>query len=168
MAEALLRFRLTAREVPDVHVHSAGVMDGGAKATADTIATLADRGVDLSRHRSRQMTPELLQSADLIVAMARVHVREAVLLLQDVWPRTFTLKDLVRRGEMAGWRMPDQPLDEWLAKVHAGRTPHNMVGTSGEDDVADPIGRNAAFYRKTAEEIDDLVRRMGTLIWGTR
>jgi protein-tyrosine phosphatase len=168
MAEALLRFRLTAREVPGVRVHSAGLMKGGAKATQDTIATLADRGVDASRHTSRQITLEMLGAADLVVAMARGHVREAVLQVPDLWPRAFTLKELVRRGEAAGPRMADQPLDEWLAKVHAGRTPQQLVGTSADDDVADPIGRNAAFYRKTVEEIDDLVRRMATLIWGLR
>ena len=91
MAEALLRYRLTAREVPGVRVHSAGLMKGGAKATQDTIATLADRGVDASRHHSRQITLEMLGAADLVVAMARGHVREAVLQVPDLWPRAFTL-----------------------------------------------------------------------------
>jgi hypothetical protein len=98
--------------------------------------------------------------------MAREHVREAVLLHPDAWPRSFTLKELVRRGEEAGPRSADQPLVEWLDKVQAGRSRSDLLGVSVDDDVADPIGQRRPVYEKTADELDDLTRRLAALLWG--
>ena len=164
MAEGLLR-QYAARAGVDVHVHSAGLMEGGRGASPDGIAVMQTRGVDNARHLSRQMTADLLRASDLVIGMAREHVREAVLLVPDLFPRVYTLKEFVRRAEQAGARSPDQPLDEWLEKVHAGRTHSNLLGQSDDDDVADPIGRPRQHYERTADEIDDLVRRMVALLW---
>jgi protein-tyrosine phosphatase len=141
-------------------------MEDGRAATDDGVEVMAARGVDTSGHVSRRLTPEMLTTADVIIGMAREHVREAVLLIPDCWSRTFTLKELVRRGEEAGRRSPDQPLTEWLDKVHAGRTRSDLLGISADDDVADPIGQRRAVYEKTADELDDLTRRLATLLWG--
>jgi hypothetical protein len=93
-------------------------------------------------------------------------VREAVLLSPGCWSRTFTLKDLVRRGEEAGPRRPDQPLAAWLAHLHAGRTRADLLGASVDDDVADPIGRKRGVYEGTATELDDLTARLAKLVVG--
>src|SRR5947209_10327022 len=103
MAEAFLRHRLEGRRV-DVHVGSAGLRLVGEPASANGVDVLAERGIDLSSHRSRIIDRQLLEGADLTVAMSREHLREAVLTLPDAWPRAFTLKELVRRGETIGPR----------------------------------------------------------------
>jgi protein-tyrosine phosphatase len=165
MAEGLLKARAAERGV-DATVHSAGLMDDGRAATADGVQVMAARGVDTSGHLSRHMTRDMLDAADLVVGMAREHVREAVLLHPDAWPRSFTLKELVRRGEEAGPRSADQPLLEWLDKVQAGRSRSDLLGVSLDDDVADPIGQRRPVYEKTADELDDLTRRLAALLWG--
>ena len=165
MAEGLLAARAAERgEV--VTAHSAGLMDDGRRATEDGVAVMAARGVDTSGHLSRRMQVEMLERADLVVGMAREHVREAVLLNPSCWSKAFTLKELVRRGEDAGGRSADQPVAEWLAKVHAGRTRADLLGSSSEDDVADPIGQRRNAYEATADELDDLTRRLANLLWG--
>src|SRR5688500_13518527 len=167
MAEALLRARTTAAGL-DVRVHSAGLLEGGSGASPDGVAVMGGRGLDTSTHRSRQVTEAMIDDADLVIGMARGHVREAVLLVPDAFPRIYTLKELVRRGEQAGGRAPGQPLDEWLNKLHAGRTHSDLLGSSPDDDVADPIGRPRAEYERTAAELDDLVTRLFALVWGER
>src|SRR5205807_9477899 len=97
--------------------------------------------------------------------MAREHLREAVLLVPACWPRAFTLKELVRRGEIAGPRQAGQSFERWLAAVHAGRERGDLLGASAEDDVADPIGLPVRVYRETANEIDGLTRRLVELAW---
>lgn len=79
MAEALLRRRLEAAGIP-ARVHSAGLLPGGRPATADGVAVMAARGLDTSAHVSRQLTRDLVAGADLVIGMAREHVREAVVL----------------------------------------------------------------------------------------
>lgn len=165
MAEAFLRHRLERAGV-DAHVHSAGLLESGRRATSEGVAALEAFGLDTSQHRSRRMTKEMVDDADLVLCMAREHVREAVLLSPEAWPRSFTLKELVRRGEQAGPRAPDQPFEEWLGKVHAGRTRADVLGSSAEDDVADPIWASWSIYERTAAEIKELIDTMVDLIWG--
>jgi protein-tyrosine-phosphatase len=161
MAAVLLAARLEER---GVHVSSAGLITDGWPATDEGVAAMAARGFDTSSHRSRRMTARMLAEADLVVAMAREHVREAVGLEPGVWPRVFTLKELVRRGERVGPRSPDQPLGEWLAAVHDGRRTADLLGASPDDDVADPIGRPQAAYDATASELEELVTRLANLL----
>lgn len=113
------------------------------------------------------MTADLLSQADLILAMAREHVREAVVTAPETWPRTFTLKELVRRAGRVGPRQPAEPLDAWLARVHEGRTPRELMGRSDEDDVADPIGQPRKAYERMIEEVDSLLEQVVWMVWGS-
>ena len=164
MAEAFLRHRLDELGV-EARVHSAGRLFDGSPASADGVAVMRALGFDTSRHRSRRLTPDMARQSDLILGMAREHVRDVAVISQDIWPRAFTLKELVRRGTAVGPRSPGQPFDEWLAKVHAGRTTAELLGPSGDDDIDDPIGESAAFYRRTAAEIQDLTDMLVELAW---
>ncbi|MFP5319057.1 MAG: hypothetical protein ACLGI2_12290 [Acidimicrobiia bacterium] len=166
-AEAILRHRLGRAGVP-ASVRSAGLIQGGGQpASAHGVDVLSGLGIDLSSHRSRHMTADLLSQADLILAMAREHVREAVVTAPETWPRTFTLKELVRRAGRVGPRQPAEPLDAWLARVHEGRTPRELMGRSDEDDVADPIGQPRKAYERMIEEVDSLLEQVVWMVWGS-
>ena len=148
-----------------MHVGSAGLRLVGEPASANGVDVLAARGLDMSSHRSRILDRELLEGTDLVLAMSREHLREAVLALPDIWPRAFTLKELVRRGEMIGPRVPGESIDAWLARAHAGRSHADLLGTSSDDDVEDPIGLSRSAYEKTADELSALVGRLVDLLW---
>jgi protein-tyrosine phosphatase len=165
MAEALLRHHLAAAGV-DAHVHSAGLLEGGVPATPDGVAVMADYGLDTSTHISRTVTEEMLE-ADLIICMAREHLREAVLLHPPSWRRAFTLKELVRRGELSGGRQPDESLEDWLMHLQQDRSRQDLLGSSSADDVADPIGQGRATYQRTANELDSLIGVLVGLAWPT-
>ncbi|MGI8686725.1 MAG: hypothetical protein ACR2MO_16825 [Acidimicrobiales bacterium] len=164
MAEAFLRQRLADLGV-EARVHSAGRLFVDTPATAEGITAMRAFGHDTSGHRSARLTPETARSADLILAMAREHVRDVAVLGQDVWPRAFTMKEIVRRANAVGARTPGQPFDEWLAKLHAGRATTDILGSSPDDDVADPIGESPAVYSRTAAEIRALTDELVDLAW---
>lgn len=151
----------------EAHVHSAGLLSPGQPVPDYGVAVMADRGFDTTGHRSRRLSPELVGPTDLIVAMAREHVGEIVAEDPAAWGRTFTLKELVRRGERLGPRRADQTLADYLAQLHAGRRPADLMGHSAEDDVADPMGASRSVYERTAAEIDDLTARLARLIAGS-
>lgn len=159
MAEVLLQRHLDAGGV-EARVSSAGELPPGVPAADGSVRAMAARGLDLDRHRSRMMDPDLLAAADLVVGMARRHVREAVLAHPEAWPRTFTLKELVRRGEAVGPRRPAQSLEAWLRLVNFGRQTGELLGEDPDDDVEDPIGAPDHVYEATARELDDLVGRL--------
>lgn len=164
MAEALLRHHGADLGV-DLSVHSAGILRSGQPASSSSVDLLNLRGIDLSAHRSTKMTTEALLGADLVLGMAREHVREAAVLAPAAWPRSFALKALVRTGEKLGPRRADETPSDWLARVHQLRSPADMMGSSPEDDVADPIGQPRAAYQRMVAELDDLVDRLAALLW---
>ena len=74
LAEALLLTALTARGVTEVMVSSAGTGAwDGAPASEGAYLVGLERGLDLSGHRARLLTRELVDQADLILTMARHH-----------------------------------------------------------------------------------------------
>jgi len=164
MAEAILQHRLDQIGVASV-VRSAGLLSDGHPATDSAADTMAARGLDISGHRSRRITPEMLVGPDLIIGMAREHVREAVVLRPELYVRTFTLKEIVRRGSDVGARAPGQSIDAWLRVTHEGRKPTQLMGASPLDDVADPVGRPAPVYDATARELDELAEQLVDLLW---
>jgi protein-tyrosine phosphatase len=164
MAEALLGATLAERGI-EARVSSAGRVSDGQPATDTAVDTMAERGLDISEHQSRRMTPSMLASADLIVAMTREHVREAAVLWPDCYPVSFTLKELVRRGEDEGSRPEGEALEDWLMRLHKGRRPLDHLGASPDDDVADPVGQGAKVYELTATELAGLTTRLVDLLW---
>ncbi len=147
-------------------MRSAGLLEGGHPASAHGVAVLEGMGIDLSGHRSQVVTAGLLRQADLILAMAREHVREAVVQAPDVWSRTFTLKELVRRAQRVGPRQPGEALGAWLESIHTGRSMRELMGFSGDDDVADPIGQPRVAYERMVSELEKLVDQAVWLVWG--
>ena len=166
MAEALLQRRLTERGIA-ARVHSAGMLYDGRPVSEPSVAVLAARGLDIAAHVSRKMIPGFLEDADLILGMARTHVREAVVSHASAWPRSFTMKELVRRGEEVGQRIAGESLADWLDRVHAGRAVNELLGDSDEDDIFDPFGLPQAVYERTAVEISDLVDRLVAIAFAT-
>ena len=74
LAEALLRRDLTARGFPEIEVGSAGTGAwDGAPASEGAYLVGLERGLDLSGHRARLLTRELVEGADLVLTMARHH-----------------------------------------------------------------------------------------------
>lgn len=125
---------------------------------------MARRGLDMAPHRSRVLTSEQLDAADLVLAMERQHVREAYLLSPSALERMFTLREFVRRALPIGPVVGD--LHTWIAQVSAGRRPGDLVGESSVDDTPDPFGLAAEDYERTAAELDDLCTWTADLLTG--
>jgi protein-tyrosine phosphatase len=165
MTAALLNRHLGALCNP-VAVRSAGLLQEGEPPSPGAISAVVPYGLDISGHRSHRVTVADLTWADLVLGMAREHVRHAVVTAPDTWPLAFTLKELVRRGEEIGARKPGEGLAEWLAQVHEGRERAALLGDSEADDVADPMGGPPQAYADTAALLDELMGRLVGLCWG--
>jgi protein-tyrosine phosphatase len=162
MAEALLRQRASQLSL-DLRASSAGLMYDGARASDGAIEAMKRRKIDLSGHASRVVHAGMLAEADLVLCMARMHLREAIVLDRECFSRTFTVKEFVRRAEAAGPRGAE-PFAEWLARVGAGRTPSHLLGDDPADEVRDPLGRSSRFYRRTADELAKLVEQVAWFV----
>lgn len=75
LAEARFRQLLAEQGREDIDVSSAGTSAyDGAPASEGAYLVALERGLDLGAHRARLLTPELVTSADLILAMSSGHV----------------------------------------------------------------------------------------------
>jgi len=164
MAAALLVHHLAEARIPAL-IASAGLLEGGRPASSESVAVLKARGIDLSRHRSRRISPQLVAEADLILGMERRHVRAAVMLDADAATRSFALKDLIRRALERGGRRPDRPLSEWLDELDDGRSSERIAGDVRVDEVEDPLGRGPEAFESCASELDLLARGLRHLVW---
>lgn len=159
MAEGLLRAIAAEHGLP-LTASSTGLLYEGKGPSGNGVEVLAARGIDIAGHRSRILAAEQVAAADLVLAMAREHLRETVVLAPDAFSRTFTIRELARKAPDIGRRAPDESLEAWLERAHEGRDPREMLRSGDEDDVADPIGKSRADYEHTAEELDRLLRRI--------
>ncbi len=74
LAEALLRRELEALDTDDIHVSSAGTGAwDGAPGSEGAYLIALEHGLDLSGHRARLLTREVVESSDLVLTMARHH-----------------------------------------------------------------------------------------------
>jgi protein-tyrosine phosphatase len=168
LAEVTLAARASERSLP-VTVSSAGVQAvPGVGATPPTIDAARRLGLDLAGHESAALAHDAVRAADLVVGLERRHVQEVVLLEPVAFTKTFTLKELVRRGDAVGPRGADEPVAEWLARLHQGRRPMDQLGASADDDVTDPTRSPAVDHRTTAEEIDRLGTEVLDLLFPAR
>lgn len=75
LAEAITRAHLDRRGWAHVQVASAGLSaTGGEPASREAVVVAARRGVDLSGHRSRALTRDMVDWADLVLAMGPAHL----------------------------------------------------------------------------------------------
>lgn len=75
MAEAILRREVRARELDTVRVASAGTGAwDGAPASEGAYLVGIENELDLSAHRARLLTRDLVDGADLVLTMSRHHL----------------------------------------------------------------------------------------------
>lgn len=163
MAEALLRARLGDRAA-DVGVGSIGQLFDGRSAEKGAIKAMADRGIDLSTHRSRKQTPAMIADASVILAMEKAHVRDLSVLAPGTFQRTFTLPEFVRLVEAEPPRT-DRDLRRWVERLGAEREHLGYLSSDGADEIADPMGRSNRVFRSCAHELEAYVDRLADRIW---
>jgi protein-tyrosine phosphatase len=133
---------------PDVVVASAGVPGlDGREMDAEMAAQLRARGGDPEGHRSRVLTTQVLDGADVVLTMEFAHL----LRISQGWPdqagKVFGLRRLA--DALGRVDAPSSGLD-LLDQAHAVSVPEGMHW-----DVDDPHRRGKAAARACADVIDE-------------
>jgi len=136
MAEGLLKHLLGGG--PAVTVSSCGT--GGfidLPATEEAVEVMKEAGVDISSHRSRSLTEELLKEASLVLVMSERHLRHIEMLYPGYGRVTYLLRDYVSESPAFSDTSPDIP---------------------------DPIGKGIEVYRQVyamlKEDLEKLAARL--------
>ena len=160
IAEGLLRAAFAERMGPDApEVASAGTMGWtGSRADPSSIRAAAERGVDISGHRAREVSEDDVARADLVVAMAPEHAHAFA---GEAGSRTFTLKELVRLLEALPETEDASPgrLSERIAQADRLRRA-GFEGDPRDEEIGDPLGMPPDAFRAVAAELDAWCSRL--------
>jgi L-threonylcarbamoyladenylate synthase len=107
----------------------------GLGASFEACQAASERGLDLSGHRSRFVTRDLLARTKLVLTMTRQHRRTLLDLHPGAVDRVFTLK-----GYAAG--------------AGASDAIGSLPSAGSAEDIPDPIGLGIEAYRRVAAEIE--------------
>ncbi len=119
MAEALLRARFDARGRGTVA--SAGITAlVGRPADPMAIELLAERGIDLSGHRARQLTPEMIGGADLVLVMEAEQQQELERLSRAARGRVHRLGRFGGFDVEDPYRLPRPAFERALRQIERG------------------------------------------------
>jgi protein-tyrosine-phosphatase len=131
MAEAILRSKLRKHGLQNVRVMSAGVAtEDGFPAHPLAIGVCLNHGVKLNDHRSRYLTAEMMQEADLVLGMTESHIR----VLSGTYPEEASKIHLLKL-----YGRDDPPI---------------------EHEVADPIGVDPIQYERCFRLLEDELDRI--------
>jgi len=99
IAEGALRALLKGRGIENIDVCSAGTASmPGSPATQYAIEAVKTWNADISCHRSRPLSGELLEEMDLILVMTSMHYHEVLSLLPGADEKTYLLKNFPEPG----------------------------------------------------------------------
>src|SRR5262245_12827780 len=166
IAEGLLRAAFETRLGTDAPaVSSAGTMGwSGSSAVPNSVDAAAERGVDISDHRARELSVRDIGAATLILGMSREHAEEVVAWAPDAASRTFTLKELVRLLEA----LPPGSEGDLASRVAAADALRSsgFSGNPDDEDVADPLGMPLESFRAVTWELDEWCARLVDGLFG--
>jgi protein-tyrosine phosphatase len=162
MAMLLLADHLSRRGVV-ARVHSAGTLGWGGPATANSVAVMAERGLDLTHHESQRLNAGLVVGADLVLGMTRNHVTGVLTHDPTAATRAFVIGEAVRLGTRVGPARAGQPVRAWTDAV-ADLRPNGRTSARLPDEVEDPVGEPLDVYRRTAEQLDGFTAALAELL----
>jgi len=137
MKELILDEYGTGCRVVPMEVLSAGTHTlEGSPASDYAVMVAGEHGIDLSVHRSRMVTEDLLGHADLVLTMEENHTRYIKCMAPDI-DYVYELKRYGVDGESA----------------------------EGSVDVRDPIGMDRSVYAEVFDELEREIRRVSRRIF---
>lgn len=164
LAEAVFR-----RAAPQgVRTESFGTTDLGPVPPLEAAQEAAGRlDLDLSGHLARALSEGDLAHADLVIGFERAHVLAAVVAARARRERTFTLTELV--AILDGIRVA--PRADRLASARRALElldVHWPFEATGNDELADPLGRAPNVQHELALRVESLVARLAQQLFTAR
>jgi protein-tyrosine phosphatase len=152
-----------------VTVSSAGTSALVGEPISGPMATLiADDGADPERFVARQLTPEIIRGADVIITMTSAQRSETVSLLPAAVQRTFVLGELahmlagVDAMDVTHVSGPGASTAERLRALVTIAKRNRTPGVNPDEDIVDPYGRSKSVYAESFQQVraalDPLVR----------
>lgn len=167
VAEALLREAL--HHDPTIEIVSRGLA-GGVGTTPEAMAqALASAHVNITVDTGTRLERDEAREADLLLFLERRLLREAVVADPSIWPRSFTLREFARRGQLNPPERELEDFEEWRHLLHSTRSREELLGADDADDVKDPgLDGDVEAFSEMIESLRADIARIAPLLSGWR
>ena len=165
MAEQMLIQKAEKNKLP-ITVVSAGVMAmTGDPMTPQSADAMTKRGFTPTKHISQDLTPKLLEEADLVLTATLDHRGEIARMLPKASKYSFTIDEFARLTSFLKAdpefqeefkKNPKETREQYLKRaIQQAVLLRGMVPTSLDPkDVIDPYGESIEVYNQVAEHVD--------------
>jgi protein-tyrosine phosphatase len=143
------------RSAPGIRVSSAGLRARVGAPVDPTMAALAS--VPVQGTGARQLTPELVRSADLVLTMTAAQRAAVVGSVPAAVRRTFTLAELAALAALAVGSdvlPPGEPAQRLAGLLAAAPRLRPLRTPGADDDIEDPYGRDDVVQRQVAAALE--------------
>jgi len=128
MAEGIFKYLLKNKNIDNINISSAGISAyEGEKANEKAISVLKNQGIDITSHKARQLTDNIIEASDLILTMTYNHKMTILKYAPKASKKVFTLKEFANT--------------------------YNEENTEDNFDIDDPFGMDYNVYEQSMEEI---------------
>lgn len=175
LAKQLLELELPEADI--ICVDSAGV-----QAMVDS--PMPEQSLEIARkqgvktpeeHRAKQITQELINQSDLILALDRGHRKSIVQLSPRATRKVFTVVDLARLIEATTDADLQEELnlagDSVIERLHAtveaarlSRSELNPLDNPADEDIVDPYGKSQSVYEASASQLIPAIRLIASYL----
>ncbi|MDR1774266.1 MAG: threonylcarbamoyl-AMP synthase [Clostridioides sp.] len=190
LAEVLLKdiIRKNGKNPYRYFVHSAGISTiDGNEASKNSFEVAKSNGLDLSKHKSSQLTKEMIDKADVIITMTYAHKRILIHSLPECMDKVFTLGELANEPNEneQNFNTNTRTLsekNESLSEKNIGLSEKNIslsekneslseknIGLYDKNnsydkksiniDIKDPFGGDISDYEETFNQVKDLLEK---------
>jgi protein-tyrosine phosphatase len=165
MAEQMLTEKAAKAKLP-ISVSSAGVMAmTGDPMTTQSADAMTLRGFTPTKHISQDLTPKILEEADLVLTATLDHRSELARMLPKASKYSFTIDEFARLTSFLSAdpefqdefkKKPRETREQYLKRAtHEAVLLRGMVPTNLDPkDVVDPYGESVEVYNQVAEHLD--------------
>ncbi|WP_330231890.1 low molecular weight phosphatase family protein [Nocardia sp. NBC_00508] len=143
IAERLTRALAVEHALPHLTTESAGTRAlVGFPVEPLAAQTIAGLGADPGNFRARRLKPDMIDKADLVLAMTEQIRDQAIDMAFGAGSRTYTLLEAHRIAHVTGART--------VAELHTARNDLSLVG---RENIADPVGLSPQAFCEVGDRI---------------
>ena len=169
MAEGFLRTML-GKENIEADIRSAGLFaSDGAPISAKASSLLKEKGFEQSIS-SKRLSDESVEWADLILTMTMNHKQHVAMQYPEAVEKVYTLKEYVEEGAKSQQEQQERErtiseiqiklsLGQELTKEETKKWEHVQLSYP-DYDIADPFGGTEEDYRRCAEELEHVLKKL--------
>lgn len=143
-------------------VTSLGFGPEGLASIRDAVDAMARRDLDTSGHRSRKVTKENIEPADLVLTAERDHVIKIASISRDAYRRSMTLPEFLQLASLDD-PIPGESLRDWAAELTAQRVPRDYI-SGGVEEIADPTGSARRAFEQSVVGMEYMCERATAFI----